>query len=131
AGVNLDARYLAVRGNLEVARQVYSEDHPKVRELRLQLEQLEAQRRRLSGDKVSDFLLPYQQGPEIGLEYLRLSREQMIQQTIFELMVQQHEEAKFEESRNTPTVQVLDSAVTPERRFFPKRRKLVMIAFVL
>jgi uncharacterized protein involved in exopolysaccharide biosynthesis len=131
AGVNLEARYVMVKGNLEVARQIYSDAHPKVRELKIQLEQLEDQRRRLAGDKVSDFLIPYQQGPDIALDYLRLQREQEIQQAIFELMVQQYEEAKFEESRNTPNVQVLDAADVPQKKVFPKRRKMVQIAFAL
>jgi tyrosine-protein kinase Etk/Wzc len=130
-GVNLEANYLVVQGNLEVARKIYSDDHPKVRELEMQLKQLDAQRRRLSGEKVSDFLLPYQQTPDLALKYLRLERELEIQRTIFELMIQQHEQAKFEESKNTPTVQVLDPAIPPQKRVFPKRRMMVQIAFAL
>lgn len=129
-GVNLEARYITVRGNLEVARKIYSEDHPRVRELVIQQEELEKQLKRLSGDKVSDFLLPYQQGPTIALDYLRLAREVKIQEAIFELMVQQHEEAKFEESRNTPTVQVLDAPTVPQKRVYPKRRRMVQLAFI-
>jgi capsule polysaccharide export protein KpsE/RkpR len=129
-GVNLEAKYLATKGNLEVARKTYSPDHPLVRELQLQMDQLEKQRRALSGDKVSDFLLPYQAGPDLGLEYVQLSREQEIQQSIFELMVQQYEEARFEESKNTPNVQVLDVADPPQKRVSPKRRKMVEVAFV-
>jgi len=34
------------------------------------------------------------------------------------------------EARDTPTVQVLDKAVPPERRSFPQRRKLVVVGFV-
>jgi uncharacterized protein involved in exopolysaccharide biosynthesis len=128
-GVNLEARYLALKGSLEVAKRTYSADHPKVRELQILVDQLEKQRRALSGDKVSDFLLPYQAGPDIALEYLRLAREVEVQQTIFEIMVQQYEEAKFEESKNTPTVQVLDRADPPQKRVYPQRKKLVLLAF--
>jgi tyrosine-protein kinase Etk/Wzc len=130
AGVNLEARYLAVKGNLEVASKTYSPDHPKVRELQLQMEQLDKQRRALSRDKVSDFLLPYQAGPDLALEFVRLSREQEIQQAVFELMVQQYEEARFEESRNTPNVQILDVAEPPQKRISPKRRRMVQFAFI-
>ena len=130
-GVKLEAKYMTLKGNLEVAQKTYSADHPKVRELQIQLDQLEKQRRALSGEKVSDFLLPYQAGPDIALEYVQLSREQEIQQTIFELMVQQFEEARFEESKNTPNVQVLDPAVPPQKRIFPRRRIMVEIAFFL
>jgi len=130
-GVSLEARYLVLKGNLDVAKKTFSPDHPRVQELQMQVDQLEKQRRALSGDKVSDFLLPYQAGPDIALEYMRLDRELTMQQTIFEIMVQQYEDAKFEESKNTPTIQVLDRADVPQKRVYPKRKKMVMMAFGL
>jgi uncharacterized protein involved in exopolysaccharide biosynthesis len=128
-GANVEARYLAARGNLEVARSTFSESHPVVRELKLELEQLEQQRRTLSDSHFSDLLVPYKSAPEIALDYMRLKREQAVQQMIFDLILQQYEEAKFEESRNTPNVQVLDRADPPQKRTYPKRRKMVQLAF--
>jgi hypothetical protein len=86
-------------------------------------------RQEMTHGRVSDFLLPFGQSQDLGLEYLRLKREFEIQQAILEFMVPQYEQAKFEESKNTPNVQVLDPAVTPEKRIFPKRRKMVQVAF--
>lgn len=128
-GVGLEARFMKSQATLEVARKAFSEDHPKVRELRLELDQLEKQRSQMSKGRGSEILIPYQSSPEIGLKYLRLLREFEIQQAIFELMIQQYEEAKFEESKNTPTVQILDQAVPPQKRIFPKRRSMVQMAF--
>ncbi len=59
--------------------------------------------------------------PELGLEFVRLTRELKIQETIFELLKQQYEHAKIQEMRDTPTVQVLDSARVPELKSRPKR----------
>jgi uncharacterized protein involved in exopolysaccharide biosynthesis len=128
-GANVEAQYLAARGNLEVARSTFSENHPVVRELKLELEQLEKQRRSLSDSHFSDLLVPYKSAPDIALDYMRLKREETVQQMIFDLILQQYEEAKFEESRNTPNVQVLDRADPPQKRIYPKRRKMVQIAF--
>jgi uncharacterized protein involved in exopolysaccharide biosynthesis len=129
-GAGIEAQYLAARGNLEVARSTFSENHPVVRELKLELEQLEKQRRSLSDSHFSDLLMPYKSTPDIALDYVRLKREEAVQQMIFDLLLQQYEEAKFEESRNTPNVQVLDRADTPQKRIYPKRRKMVEVAFV-
>lgn len=59
--------------------------------------------------------------PELGLEFVRLTRELKIQETIFELLKQQYETARIQETRDTPTVQVLDIARIPELKSRPKR----------
>jgi uncharacterized protein involved in exopolysaccharide biosynthesis len=128
-GVSIEARYMTARTSLEIARKTFSEDHPRVRELKVQLEQMDKVRQEMTNGRVSDFLLPFGESQDLGLEYLRLKREFEIQQAILEFMVPQYEQAKFEESKNTPNVQVLDPAVTPEKRIFPKRRKMVQVAF--
>ncbi len=59
--------------------------------------------------------------PELALKFVRLTRELKIQETIFELLKQQYEQAKIQEMRDTPTVQVLDPATPPELKSGPKR----------
>ena len=46
--------------------------------------------------------------PELGVELIRLKREVEIQNTLFVFLTQQYEEAKIKESKDTPTVQILD-----------------------
>jgi len=130
-GVELEAQYLAARTTLEIARKTFSEEHPQVRELKVQLEQMDKMRKEVSRGRVSDFLIPYGESQQLALEFLRLKREFEIQQTILEFMLPQYEEAKFEESKNTPNVQILDPATVPQKRFFPKRRMMVQIAFIV
>jgi uncharacterized protein involved in exopolysaccharide biosynthesis len=61
------------------------------------------------------------QTPELSLELARLTRDLKIQETIFELLKQQFEEARIQEMRDTPTVQVLDKAEVPRLKSRPKR----------
>lgn len=59
--------------------------------------------------------------PDQTVESIRLMREFLIQQKIFELLMPLLEEARLEELRDTPTVLVLDRAVPAEEKSRPKR----------
>lgn len=72
--------------------------------------------------------IPIQEIPRLGLEYFRLLREVKTQETIFELLMQQYEEAKIQEKRDTPTIQILDHPVLPEIKSRPQRRLIVLIS---
>lgn len=68
--------------------------------------------------------------PELYLQYAGLMREVKIQEAIYEVLMQQYEQARIMEAKDTPTVQVLDAAGPPEERSFPRRKRIVLIAFV-
>ena len=69
--------------------------------------------------------------PALGLQLQRLSRERGIQNTLFTFLTQQFEEAKIQEAKNTPTIQVLDIAKTPIKRYKPKRTLIVIGVFTI
>lgn len=75
----------------------------------------------------SEFYLPFDQVPEIGLQLAELAREAKVQETVWELLNQQYYQAKIQEARDTPTIQVLDPAVPPIVRSSPKRKLLVIV----
>jgi uncharacterized protein involved in exopolysaccharide biosynthesis len=56
------------------------------------------------------------------------SREARIKEMLFELLTKEYEIAKIEEAKSMPTIQVLDSAVVPEKKFKPKRTQMVLLA---
>ncbi len=78
-----------------------------------------------------EFYVPFSRVPEVGLELARLMREVKIQEVIFELLTQQYEQAKLQEAKDTPTVQVLDSAVPPVKKSRPNRKAIVLMAGAL
>jgi uncharacterized protein involved in exopolysaccharide biosynthesis len=73
-------------------------------------------------------LPPLAEVPELGLQYARHLRELEVQKTLYELLIQQYELAKIEEAKTIPTVQVLDRAVPPERKYKPKRSLIVIFS---
>lgn len=63
-----------------------------------------------------------------GVGNIRLLREVKYQEVLFELMAKQYELARVEEAKEAPLVQVLDRAVTPEKKSRPRRALIVVAA---
>jgi uncharacterized protein involved in exopolysaccharide biosynthesis len=76
-------------------------------------------------------LLPLDGIPELGVQYARLYREIEMQALILEFITPQYEQAKIQESKDTPTVQILDEAKVPIKRIKPKRAYFVIFMNVL
>ena len=55
------------------------------------------------------------------------SREARIKEMLFELLTREYEIAKIEEAKSMPTIQVLDSAVVPEKKCKPKRKQMIVL----
>lgn len=140
AAGNLKADVIAREVQLGLLREYATEESAPVKRLRSEIAQLSRQLKQIEygvNPKGPDtkfgagFSVPFAKLPAVGLELARLTREAKIQETVFELLTQQYEQAKIMEARDTPTVQVLDRAVPPERKSFPQRKKLVMVGFIL
>ncbi|TMQ59022.1 MAG: hypothetical protein E6K76_05970 [Candidatus Eisenbacteria bacterium] len=120
SAVESAARFFASQAALEVqlgvVRQYASEGSEEVRRLRQQLDQVNRQIGAL---------------PELGLELARLVREVKIQEQVFSLLSAQYEEARITEARDVSTVEVLDRADPPDRRFWPRRGLLTALGFVI
>ncbi|MHB1958009.1 MAG: GumC family protein [Acidobacteriaceae bacterium] len=76
-------------------------------------------------------LTPTSQVPAASLEYLRRMRDVRYQETLFEFMTRQYEMAKVDEAKQGQMIQVVDPALVPERRSWPPRTLLTLLAFIL
>ena len=66
-----------------------------------------------------------------GLEYIRRLRDVKYYETIFGILARQFEVAKIDEAKQGALIQVVDAAVPPDRRSFPKRALIVLAATVI
>jgi uncharacterized protein involved in exopolysaccharide biosynthesis len=66
--------------------------------------------------------------PVLTVEMGRRLRDFKVQEKVFELLSAQYETALIQERKNTSTVQVLDPAIPPARRSFPRRGLLTLTA---
>jgi uncharacterized protein involved in exopolysaccharide biosynthesis len=103
--------------------QVGAEDPERAR-LAREIGLMEAQLRELerggAGDSVP-FRVPLAQIPARSIAFGRALRDVKVQEALFEVLTEQFEQYRIQELRDTPTIQVLDRAVPPEKRFRPIR----------
>jgi uncharacterized protein involved in exopolysaccharide biosynthesis len=93
-----------------------------------ELQSLRTQLAKLGGSKDIDdgLIVPKGRVPGAALEYLRKLRDVKYYETVFEVLARQNELAKLEEAREGAIVQVVDPALVPDKRSFPKRSLIVI-----
>ncbi|WP_409265961.1 GumC family protein [Massilia sp. BHUDP2] len=77
-----------------------------------------------------DISIPTSKVPEVGLDYVRKVRDVKYNETIFELLAKQFELAKIDEAKQSSLIQVLDTAVEPDRKSRPGRSLIVIMTAV-
>ncbi len=99
-----------------------------------ELSGLRAQLAKLGGSEdsaSSGTIVPKGRVPEVGLEYVRKLREVKYNETIFDILARQFEIAKLDEAKEGALIQVVDPAIVPDKRSFPKRGLIVIGATAL
>ncbi len=138
----LYSQLIALRIQLSVLEKTVTESHSKILSTKLQIAEVDKMLDELkygkagsssSASKYADtknyeLFVPFAELPELGLELARLMREAKIQELLFELLTQQYEQAKIQEAKDTPTIQVLDIAKPPFKKSRPKRAIIIVIA---
>jgi tyrosine-protein kinase Etk/Wzc len=106
-------------------------NNPDVLMAREQLGALQSQLRQIGGSQSSadsDLIVPRGKLPQAGMDYVRKLREVKYNELIFELLAKQFELAKLDEAREGAVIQVVDPAITPDRKSFPKLSIIVPVA---
>ena len=109
-------------------------ENPQMVEAEQRLIALKAQLAKLSGTDAnpgSDIIVPKGNIPQAGIDYFRKLRDVKYYETVTELIAKQFEMAKLDEAREGAIVQVVDMAVPPDKRSFPKRTLTIILAVVL
>jgi capsule polysaccharide export protein KpsE/RkpR len=110
----------------------------KIAELENQLKKIESsnpgipllkEHKMMEGE--SNFYIPFNELPALGMQLARLMREAKIQEKVFELVTSQYEMAQIEEAKDVNTIQVLDQAVPPDKKSSPKRALIVILSAVV
>jgi tyrosine-protein kinase Etk/Wzc len=132
AAAQLEAQRLMIATELEMDNRVLGSESPETRFMRLKLASVDSTmselvRKKKPGEP-NDFLLRLQDIPGEGVAYLRLMRDIEIQQLLVGYILQQYEQAKLEELRNTPTVMRLDPPVVASKRIWPRRGMMVVLS---
>ncbi len=121
---------------LGVLNRTYLPTHTQVLQQKAKIDEINKQIKLLEkgspDNKTNNPLsIPLSEAPDLGLQLVRLTRDLKIQEAVYELLTQQYEQAKIQEKRDTPTVEVLDPPKVPERKSRPKRATMALLAGVL
>ncbi len=109
-------------------------ENPQVKILNTEVKALETALQNLeegSGKDASEsrsIFIPTDRIPDLSLRYVRLLRNAKIHETLFQLLTEQYEMARIQEAKDSPTVQVLDTAVASNKRVKPKRTQIVILS---
>ena len=103
-------------------------ENPQLAQAQRELDSLRGQLAKLGGseDSNGELMVPKGRVPEAGLEYIRKARDVKYYETIFDIMARQFEIAKLDEAKQGALVQVVDPAITPDKRSSPKRAFIVI-----
>ena len=136
---------VAGEAQLEFLRTYATDSNPQVVAQRRQLEEMKRQLAQMQyglgmelpsesrnpGQPRKEFHVPFAKMPEVSMEYIRLVRDVKVQETVHNLLMAQFEQAKINEARDMPTVQLLDKAVPAERKSKPRTTLNMAIAGAL
>jgi tyrosine-protein kinase Etk/Wzc len=124
SAARLRAQIVAKEVQIQAMRSYAGDENPALTQAQTELEGLRGQFDKMVGSKggsADDVFLPKGAVPEAGLEYVRRLRDVKYYEAIFEVLARQLELAKVDEAREGAFIQVVDPAVPPEEKSFPKR----------
>lgn len=124
--------------DLERLGEFATDRSPEVVDIRSQIRALEHKLAEMgymkSGDENTNdsSLFPkFSTAPELEKRLGELTREVEIKRSVYRVLSEQYEEAKIQEMRDTPTLQVLDWAHRPMVRSKPRRKTIVAVSGAL
>lgn len=129
----LRAQIAAKEVQLQAMQTYATAENAQLLQAEQELAGLRTQLAKLGGSEESSdasLMVPKGKVPEAGLEYVRKLRDVKYYETIFDILARQFEIAKLDEAKQGAVIQVVDSAVPPDRRSFPKRALIVIGATV-
>lgn len=77
------------------------------------------------------FSVPLESIPEISILYTRVKRDYIIQNTLYELLVQEYERAKINEQRNLSTLKIIDYPEIAQKKSWPRRSVFIFLGIIL
>jgi capsule polysaccharide export protein KpsE/RkpR len=141
AGAKLEGQLIASESELDSLRQIYGDQNVRVRAAQARNHILRSELKRANGqsgqqveENAADAAHPYpalRQLPLLAVQWANLYRNVRIHETVFDLLSEEYETARIEEAKSIPTVSVIDSPGTPERKSGPHRVLMVLTATIL
>lgn len=130
SAASLQGQVAAKEVELQALSSYATDSNPEVVIVKRQIEELRAQLARFTGNSnsVADLFVPKGKVPEAALDYVRKYREVKYRETIFQAIASQYQLARLDEARQGAEFQIIDYAVAPDKKSFPPRTLLTLLA---
>jgi uncharacterized protein involved in exopolysaccharide biosynthesis len=133
SAVTLRAQMTAKEVQIQGMRTYATGENAQLVQAQQELDTMRAQLAKLGGSEESasiGLVVPKGRIPEVGLEYARKLRDVKYGEAILDIMARQFEVAKLDEAKQGSLIQVVDSAVPPDRRSSPRRGLIAILATI-
>lgn len=132
ASAQIESAAITSEVEYNVLKDALGENHPQVLQAKSKVQELKKQVKRFEqGGLSSDIIIPLEKMPDVGMEYMRLYRNLLLQTKIVEFLTTQYEQAKIQEAKDTPMILVLDKARVPEWKAKPKRLFIILGGMII
>ena len=118
---------------LDVKRNLYSADHPSIRDLAKEIVELKKQLMFIeegSDEEDSYTGLALARMPDLEAQLAALASDISTQEKVYTLLAELYEEARIKEQKDTPTISILETAYPPDLKYRPRRAMILVLAFV-
>jgi tyrosine-protein kinase Etk/Wzc len=130
SAVLLEQKIIDTRITIRVLEKILQSDHPELKRAKLELQEMYKQQKQFQESSNDEtLLLPLGKAPEVSLAYARIFRRVQTLEAIYQILIQQFEQAKMQELKDTPAIRIVDYGKVPINKYKPKRAILVIIAF--
>jgi tyrosine-protein kinase Etk/Wzc len=124
------AQVAAKQVEVQALRSYSTEQNPEVQLAERELTSLQAEETRLEQNNHSPGIagLGLENVPSAGLEYLRAEHELKYQQALYDMLMKQYDAAKLDESKEAAIIQVVETAIEPDKKSSPHRLQIVLLS---
>jgi len=122
AYATLETELITKQIQKDILEHILDKNNPRVKNMEIEVNQFEEKLKniKMKGQPNSP-LLSISSLPQKTIGYYRLYREIEINNAILEFVMPLYEQAKFDEQKDTPILQVIDYAVPPVKKSYPPR----------
>jgi len=127
----LKSKIIQKEVEFEVMKSTVGKNNPKIDEIKTEINALNKKYTEFTKSNRIENLIPnFDKIPDLELALLEMKRKYEYYSKVMEFLGPQYEQQKFEEVKNSPTLQVLDRAIQPVKKAKPKTTFIALSAMI-
>ena len=128
AYANMESDLAKKQIELAVVEKMTGSNSPQTKQTQVVVDEFQNKLKSIKEGTSSDrYIFSLKSLPKNAIQYFRYYRDVKIYGSVLEYLIPLYEQAKFDEQKEVPILQVIDYAVPPEKKAYPKRLLLTAI----